>query len=356
MIFQNRKLSDDRSAGNPDALQSELGLPFETGERSEGGGVPKREVNTRPSLCHPEASLGASWQSDRFADRARGIAGGNVASHGEWTRLRFKRPFLKWAGSKFKILPEILARLPQGNRLVEPFVGSGAVFLNAGYRENRVADANRHLIGTFLQIKMNLSETLAETDLLFVPECNTEEAFYRLRAEFNADATPIPRHAALFIYLNRHCFNGLCRFNRSGHFNVPFGRYKGPVVPKKEILNFSVLAQKTEFASENFLATMAHCQRGDVVYCDPPYAPLTATANFTSYSTTDFGESDQRALADAASQLAAKGIPVVISNHDTSFTRELYAKAKCSYLSVQRYISCDSTNRAAAPEVVALFD
>jgi len=268
----------------------------------------------------------------------------------------FRRPFLKWAGSKFKILPDILGHLPKGNRLVEPFVGSGAVFLNAGYRQNRVADANKHLVGTFLQVKTNVTETLSEAEQLFVPECNTEEAFYRLRAEFNADATPTSRHAALFIYLNRHCFNGLCRFNRSGQFNVPFGRYRCPVVPKREILNFHALAQTTDFATESFLVTMMECQPGDVVYCDPPYAPLSATANFTSYSTTDFGEFDQRALAQAAAELAAKGIPVVISNHDTPLTRELYAKAKCSYISVQRYISCDSTNRAVAPEVVALFD
>jgi DNA adenine methylase len=274
----------------------------------------------------------------------------------EILRREFKRPFLKWAGSKFKILDAILANLPPGRCLVEPFVGSGAVFLNAGYRENRVADANKHLIGTFLQIKTNLAEVLSELDRLFVPECNTEVAFYRLRAEFNADVSLTARHAALFIYLNRHCFNGLCRFNRSGQFNVPFGRYRGPTVPKTEILNFHSFAQATEFSTESFRATMNKARRGDIVYCDPPYAPLTATANFTSYSTTDFGEADQRSLAEAALELAARGVPVVISNHDTPLTRELYAKAKCRYISVQRYISCDSTNRAEAPEVVALFD
>jgi DNA adenine methylase len=268
----------------------------------------------------------------------------------------FKRPFLKWAGGKFKILDAILAGLPPGNRLVEPFVGSGAVFLNAGYRENQVADANKHLIGTFLQIKTNLAETLSEAEKLFVPACNTAEAFYRLRTEFNSDAAPTARHAALFIYLNRHCFNGLCRFNRRGHFNVPFGRYRGPTIPRAEILNFHVLARATEFSTESFLVTMGNAQRGDVVYCDPPYVPLTATANFTSYSTTDFGEAEQRALAGAALELAARGVPVVISNHDNSLTRELYAKAKCRYVSVRRYISCDSTNRTEAPEVIALFD
>jgi DNA adenine methylase len=311
MILQKQSPQRRKVAPTPDTLQSELGLIGEPVSQNEPEGVSTQE---------------------------------------------FRRPFLKWAGSKFKILPAILGNLPSGNRLVEPFVGSGAVFLNAGFPKNRVADANKHLVGTFLQIKSNLSETLSEAKRLFVPECNTEEEFYRLRAEFNSDDTQTARHAALFIYLNRHCFNGLCRFNRSGHFNVPFGRYKSPTVPEKEILNFHDFAQKTDFATENFLATMSTCEPGDVVYCDPPYAPLTATANFTSYSTNDFGEADQRALADAASELAARGIPVVISNHDTPLTRKLYAKAKCSYISVQRFISCDSSNRAAAPEVVALFD
>lgn len=268
----------------------------------------------------------------------------------------FKRPFLKWAGGKFKILPEILAALPAGNRLVEPFAGSGAVFLNAGFCENHVADANPHLIGTFLQVQTNVEATLCELERLFVPECNAKETYCRLRAEFNADATLTARHAALFIYLNRHCFNGLCRFSRRGKFNVPFGRYRRPSVPRKEILDFHAVAQTAEFSTAGFLETMGKARRGDVVYCDPPYAPLSPTANFTSYDKTDFGEGEQRALAEAAASLAARGVPVVISNHDTPLTRALYAKAKCRYISVQRFISCDGTNRAAAPEVVALFD
>lgn len=267
----------------------------------------------------------------------------------------FNRPFLKWAGSKFKILPEILDSLPKGTRLIEPFVGSGSVFLNAGFSQNSVSDVNIHLIGTFLQIRDNLKEVLKETEKLFGGEFNNSESFYELREEFNSGAEQTPRHAALFIYLNRHCFNGLCRFNKKGRFNVPFGKYTSPSVPKDEIVNFNKLTQSTEFSTSGFLETMDSCKVGDVVYCDPPYAPLTLTANFTSYSSTEFGENEQRALANSAIKLAAKGIPVVISNHDTPLTRELYQSAYCRYISVKRFISCDSSNRAHAPEVIAIF-
>lgn len=266
------------------------------------------------------------------------------------------RPFLKWAGSKFKILAHVLRAIPSGNRLVEPFVGSGAVFLNAGFARNLAADANEHLICTFKSVQHDVSAVLNECEALFSADNNSEDAFYALRDEFNArQPSRDPRHAALFVYLNRHCFNGLCRFNRSGKFNVPFGRYTAPQVPRRELIAFAERSKQAEFRVSGFMETMAECVKGDVVYCDPPYAPLSPTSNFTSYSKDEFGEDAQRALADAARSLARKGTIVVISNHDTALTRELYAGAELTLLNVQRFISADSKNRGSAPELIATF-
>jgi DNA adenine methylase len=268
----------------------------------------------------------------------------------------YVRPFLKWAGSKFRILEHVLGALPAGKRLVEPFVGSGAVFLNAGFAKNVASDANAHLIGTFRSVQHDVTAVLTECESLFQPSNNSEDAFYALRDEFNGRAaSDDPRHAALFIYLNRHCFNGLCRFNRSGQFNVPFGRYSGPQIPRRELINFAERSARAEFRIAGFAETMSESAKGDVVYCDPPYAPLSPTSSFTAYSKDEFGADAQRELANEAKALAKRGIPVVISNHDTPFTRELYVDAELTLLNVQRFISADSKNRGSAPELIATF-
>ena len=210
----------------------------------------------------------------------------------------YRRPFLKWAGGKFKILDAILAALPPGERLVEPFVGSGVVFLNAGYAANVLADSNPHLIGTLTNVQSRLDEVMAELQSLFIPANNCEPAYYTLRDELNADPAPTPRHAALFMYLNRHCFNGLCRFNRSGGFNVPFGEYKTVSIPREDIMHFHDAANDATFTCAGFRETMAAAVPGDVIYADPPYAPLSGTAKFTSYDGKVFGEQEQRDLAE----------------------------------------------------------
>ena len=134
------------------------------------------------------------------------------------------KPFLKWAGGKFRIIDRVLDSLPKGKRLIEPFVGSGSVFLNANFEENVLADSNADLIHLYKQIQADGKEFIEYANSLFVSSNNTEVEFYKLRDEFNT-TSDIKRKSALFVYLNRHCFNGLCRYNSKGKFNVPFGRY-----------------------------------------------------------------------------------------------------------------------------------
>jgi DNA adenine methylase len=265
------------------------------------------------------------------------------------------KPFLKWAGGKFRLVDRIAAVLPKGRRLIEPFVGSGAVFLNVDFPAYRLADANPDLIHLYRHLQAEGPEFIGDARRYFVPECNTPDVFYALRERFNAAADTRER-AVLFVYLNRHGFNGLCRYNSTGGFNVPFGRYKHPPFPEQAMLAFHAKAQHAEFDVADFRQVMADAEPGDVVYCDPPYVPLTASANFTDYAMGGFSHDDQKDLADLARQLQSRGVPVVISNHDTPWTRAYYQPARIVAFDVQRLISADGARRAKAGEILGVFD
>ena len=264
------------------------------------------------------------------------------------------KPFLKWVGGKYKIIDHILKNLPNGKKLIEPFAGSGVVFLNTDFEEYLIADTNTDLINLYKQVQTNGKDFIAYASALFIPDNNTETKFYTLRSEFN-DCTEPARKAALFVYLNRHCFNGLCRYNSKGKFNVPFGRYSKPVFPNTAILNFHEKSKRVVFEAADFRKIMEKAEVGSVVYCDPPYAPLTATSNFSSYTKDGFTLEDQQALAEYAKKLIARGVPVVISNHDTEFTQSIYSEAKIICFDVQRFISRDANNRNKAAELLALY-
>jgi DNA adenine methylase len=264
------------------------------------------------------------------------------------------KPFLKWAGGKYKIIDRIQAALPKGKQLIEPFVGSGAVFLNVDFEEYLLSDANEDLITLYKIIQEHGQNFSLYASELFNLHNNVESVFYELRSEFNDCTDPI-RKSAIFIYLNRHCFNGLCRYNAKGHFNVPFGRYTSPSFPTNEILNFYKKSKYATFEVADFSTTMQKANIGSVVYCDPPYAPLTTTANFSNYTKDGFSLHDQKILADLAQELAERGVPVVISNHDTDFTQSLYANAKITSFDVQRYISSSANNRNKASELIASY-
>lgn len=266
------------------------------------------------------------------------------------------KPFLKWAGGKSRLVPTIAAMLPKGRRLVEPFMGSGAVFLGIrGFRSYLLADANQDLVTLFDFVKRDAEIFIDECERLFTPENNTAEAYTRLRAEFNSLPHGDPRRSQLFVYLNRHGFNGLCRYNRSGQFNVPFGNMKSPYFPRREMTAFATRAIHAEFRLEDFRSVMAATEKGDVVYCDPPYVALTATASFDAYSAGGFSAKDQEDLAQLCFDCAARGVPVLLSNHDTPFSRRLYDGSRMEALEVTRSISAVADTRGTASEILVLF-
>lgn len=269
--------------------------------------------------------------------------------------MRNHRPFLKWPGGKYRLLQSIQALLPKGKCLIEPFVGSGAVFLNSSYDRYILNDANIDLIRLYQILQREGESFIQYCSRYFVTRYNTEQKYYLLRTRFNASCDPYER-SALFLYLNRHGFNGLCRYNAGKQeFNVPFGRYKKPYFPAEEMRYFHEKSQQVIFTAEDFTKTFKRAKRGSVIYCDPPYVPLSTTAYFTQYQGGGFSMEQQQILADLAKIFVCKGIPVLISNHSQPVTHALYQGADITELEVRRSISCQANNRNKAKELLALF-
>jgi DNA adenine methylase len=264
------------------------------------------------------------------------------------------RPFLKWAGGKLRIRDRICALLPPGSRLIEPFVGSAAVWLGTNFPSALLADKNADLINVYQVLQEEGPDFIEYCRQFFCPETNTRECYNELRDRFN-HTTDRRERAALFIYLNRHGFNGLCRFNSLGMFNVPFGRYRRPYFPAAEMLAFFKKAQTATFMVADFRTVLKMARKGDVVYCDPPYVPLSSTANFTKYTGDGFSRKDQEDLLDWAERLARKGIPVIISNHATPWTRSRYSRAVIQEFLAPRVISCNGNSRGSVREILAVF-
>lgn len=271
--------------------------------------------------------------------------------------LASMRSALKWAGGKKKVVHEIASLLPTRGkkRLVEPFVGGGSVFLNLDFDEYLLMDMNKDLINLFNIIKYQPTEFITDAQVFFNGDNNQAEKYYDLRSQFNQSTCPYER-SLLFLYLNRHGYNGLCRYNKSGGYNVPFGRYKHPYFPNEELIYFSEKAQKATFVQGDFEKAFSQLEENDVVYCDPPYSPINPTSNFTAYAGNSFTDEDQIRLVGCAEVAKSKNIPTLISNHYVDFTRELYKDAtKKKLFQVQRTISQKGKGRIKVEEVLALY-
>lgn len=271
---------------------------------------------------------------------------------------KHQRPFLKWAGGKYSLLKHILPLLPKGNRLVEPFVGAGSVFLNAVYPSYLLGEKNNDLIILYQYLKNEGPCFIEYCKSFFDLENHPKEQYYQRRTEFNASCD-LRLKSALFMYLNRFGYNGLCRYNQSGLFNVPFGRpwsiNKKPFFPQQAMEHFYHKSQSGEFLNQHFEATFEQATKGDVIYCDPPYAPLDQTTNFTTYTADKFNDEDQLFLAKLAKKASQKGIPVIISNHDTPFTRAIYQEAKLVHFKASRIISQNTQKRVPVNELLAIY-
>jgi DNA adenine methylase len=265
------------------------------------------------------------------------------------------RAFLKWAGGKYSLVEEISKRLPEADTLVEPFVGAGSVFLNTNFKHYILNDINADLINLYQTLKDKPDRFIKDAAKLFVPKHNDPEVYYDYRKEFNACTNKYEK-SLLFLYLNRHGYNGLCRYNLKGAFNVPFGKYKKPYFPEAELNFFAEKAQQATFICKDYRKVFEAIPKSAVVYCDPPYVPLSKTASFTTYAKGGFDLDDQANLANLAERMAfEQSTSVLISNHDTVWTRKIYAQAKLDPIMVKRTISPKGSGRKSVGELMALY-
>ena len=265
------------------------------------------------------------------------------------------RPFLKWAGGKTQLADTLLERMPMSfNVYHEPFVGSGPIFFRL-YRDHKIhyavlSDLNAELIDTYLAIRDCVSEVIK----ILSEFPHEEEFYYNIRTK-NPWKLNLPERAARMIYLNKTGYNGLYRVNQQGMFNVPFGRYKSPkYLDRENLIAVSHALQNVEILCTPFETIIDRTGEGDWVYFDPPYVPVSQTANFTSYLANGFGLKDQQRLRDICNELSKKHVYITLSNSDTEIIRSLYRTDYFAITEVlaNRAINCNGAKRGKITELV----
>ena len=267
-----------------------------------------------------------------------------------------QRPFLKWAGGKYKYLDVIASYLPEGDRLIEPFVGAGSVFMNMPFGRYLLADVNPDLINLYRQLEDSPDKVIMTAREL-VEGCTSNEAYLAIRNEFNERKSHAVRHASLFLAMLRTCFNGLCRYNKKGMFNVGWCKKEKPYFPEQELTDFICGLPNREFFCGSFEETIARAGAGDVVFCDPPYEPMPGENGFTSYAQGGFNFEHQEALAIACVAAHARGARIVITNSGAPVIKDLYRKHgfDVQTFTARRSISCDADTRGDVSDIIAIL-
>ena len=264
-------------------------------------------------------------------------------------------PFLKWVGGKGKLRHALAAALPSGVELmrhVEPFVGGGALFFSRAPERALLCDINADLIDTYQAVRNEVGLVLVH--LTKLAQKHGPEHYYKVRERYNRrrERSQAER-AAHFIYLNKTCFNGLYRVNRRGEFNVPMGRYAKPnIADAKTLYEASAGLAQADLRCAPFEALVAEARPGDFIYFDPPYEPVSRTANFTSYAQSGFSADDQARLRDVFRALDRRGAKLMLSNSDVPLIRDLYRGFRMDVVMAPRAVSCDASARGAVPELV----
>lgn len=258
-------------------------------------------------------------------------------------------PFLKWAGGKRQLLPELMSRVPaEFGTYFEPFLGGGALFFSIAPRLSVINDINSELIRCYSVVR---SEAGALLDAL-ASHVNTEEHFYAVRA-VDPDSLSDVEAAARFIYLNRTCYNGLYRVNRAGRFNTPYGKYKRPnLVPRDLIEAASVVLSNATLLTGGYRESLVAARSGDFVYLDPPYFPVSEFSDFRRYSDAPFDDDNHRELAQVFEELSMRGCKVMLSNSAVPAVFDLYSDFRIARVRARRNISSAGQGRGFIDEVV----
>lgn len=265
------------------------------------------------------------------------------------------KPWLKWAGGKYRQMSQIQPFLV-GNRLIEPFVGAGSVFLNAGFDKVIINDVNPYLTALYHELCSNGPSVLAQAKTL-AEWCDSEARFNKLRENFNSPRYSMASKAVFFLVLNRTGFNGMCRFNRKGEFNVPWGKEERPYFPEAEILEFINSGLKPRITNTDFAQVMDTAEPGDVIFCDPPYEPMPNSVGFTNYSGRSFTFGEQKRLVLKAKQLQEEGVRTVITNSSAPRLVELYKDVGFDIheLKALRSVSAKAASRGQVKDIIAVL-
>lgn len=267
---------------------------------------------------------------------------------------RAPAPFVKWVGGKGRLLAQLTPLLPRGvdrMRHVEPFAGGAAMFFARRPARALLCDVNPALIATYEMVRDQVEDVIDE--LHGHAAVHDQTHYYAVRERYNHGRASGPARAAMFIYLNKTCFNGLHRVNRKGEFNVPVGRYVNPRILDEDGLRAASLQLRhADLRCSGFESLLANARPGDFVYFDPPYEPVSRTANFTSYARDGFAQEDQVRLRDVFSELTRRGARCMLSNSDVPFIRELYQDFRIDTVAAPRAVSCDARGRGMVSEIV----
>ena len=278
------------------------------------------------------------------------------------------RPVVKWVGGKARLLDRLVARLPDGDfeTYAEPFSGGAAMFFHLAsepkprFKRALLADKNAELVALYQAIKGDVDQLIRrvkkyqDEHLLKDPD-ERREHFYEIRA-LSTDKMRSAERGARLLFLNRTCFNGLWRVNQSGQFNVPFGRYEKPKILDEKVLRAAHDAfANVEVRVADFSVIANELSEGDFAYFDPPYAPVSKTANFTAYASDRFGQNEQERLALACVELEKRGVRAMLSNASTPEIEHLYKRSGfyVDRISAARAINSDPLKRGEVAEIVA---
>lgn len=259
------------------------------------------------------------------------------------------RPFLKWVGGKRQLLDQMRPHLPvRFGRLHEPFVGGGALFFALQPRRASLSDNNARLVATYRGVRDEPGRVIE-----LLKEYPHDKDFFLEARDWAIDDRPDAEIAAWFIYLNKTGYNGLYRVNKRNRFNVPFGNYRRPKICDEGGLRAASKAlQGVRLEQGDFAATARRARKGDLVYFDPPYVPLSMTSDFTKYTSTGFDADDQRRLRDVALVLKARGVHVLLSNSSAAWVRELYCDFELIEVRARRAVNCQPSGRGEVKELL----
>ena len=270
------------------------------------------------------------------------------------------KPIIKWVGGKFSNLHYIRELLPPTyNKYYEPFLGGGAVLLDLCPKEAVVNDINPELINMYLQVRANVENVINYLRALDTAEdraATPKEFYYRIRDNFNKDRGKNDvAQAARFIYLNKHCFNGLYRVNSKGEFNVPFnGKLTGGSFNAEHLREVSKQIQNIEFLCGDFEQCLTTAKAGSFCFIDSPYCPLTPTS-FVDYTKEGFAYEDHVRLARLYKELSDRGVYCMLTNHDTELIRDLYKGFNFTEVDVRRSINRNGDNRKGKEVIITNY-